>query len=805
MTSGDPAPIAGLTGYGLLDGVTVVEVAHELTEYAGTMLAGLGAEVWLVEPPGGASTRRRHPFVEHGTESRRSVPFVARNPGKRSVVLAADDPDDRARFAALVAGSDVILEHESSPWAAEAAASAKPVVTITDPRHAGVAPIVVFAQSGSLSSSGWPHQPPSNAPSWLGLDAVSTFAAVFAIVLVRDQRHTGRVRRGQIPIMEAGIAGLTNWTRTLYSYGTQSAGQGAVTKRAGSGPFPVLPCADGYVRVIAATPGQWAAFVEWLDRPEVLCEPMWESFQFRTENYDVIFPVAAEILRDRSVMEVFHRGQALRLPVTPVYDVPQLFEDEHIRAREVLIPVDDPDFGPVRMLHPPLRTRAASDVRPLRLAPALGQDQADLPAPGRADPGSSAGAGPSAPVTLTAEERRRLPLAGIRVLTFSVGAVVPEATSCLAVLGAEVIKVESRFGLDFFRQTGGEATGDINQSPTFNQANLGVRSCAVNAGSEAGRAVLRSLVAECDILMENMRGPVMKRFGMDYPTVAAINPSIIYMSAQGLGAGPYETYVTFGPNLQSFAGMTSLWAHPDDPYPVGSTLSFPDNHAGKQGMAAVLAALVRRDRTGEGCYIDSAQFEVCLWSIADKLLQHQVQPGTLELLGNRSLDYAPHGCYPCEGEDQWCALAVDDDAQWPALVALVDDDRLRGVELATAEGRLERQDRIDAVIAGWTANQPAGEAVERLRAAGIPASIMIDGQSQANDRDLHERGYYPAIPHPRAGVRHYGGLPLILDGERLPVRRAPLLGEHTEAVLLDLLHVPPLELSRLVADEVVGT
>ena len=219
----------------------------------------------------------------------------------------------------------------------------------------------------------------------------------------------------------------------------------------------------------------------------------------------------------------------------------------------------------------------------------------------------------------------------------------------------------------------------------------------------------------------------------------------------------------------------------------------------------MLAALMRRDATGEGCYLDCAQFETCLWSIADKLLQHQVLPGTVRALGNRSPDYAPHGCYPCAGDDQWCALSADDDEQWDRLVALLGDDSLKGEKWATVEARLERVDELDEVIAAWTRVQTPAQAVARLRAAGVSASLIIDGQSQAHDTDLHESGFYTAVAHPRAGVHYYTGLPIVLDGERLPVRRAPVIGEHTERIMLDLLGLPSKELSHLVAGKFVGT
>ena len=447
------------------------------------------------------------------------------------------------------------------------------------------------------------------------------------------------------------------------------------------------------------------------------------------------------------------------------------------------------------MLRPPLRLSAA-DERPITVAPRLDEHADGLVEMLAERPRRVV---PAAPV-----EPTRRPLAGLRVISFGVGAVVPEAGSLLAQLGAEVIKIESRNGLDFFRQLGGDFSGDVNNTPTFNQVNLGVMSCTIDAGSEDGRAVLRALVARSDIVMENMRGPVMRKFGMDYESVRAIKPDIIYMSSQGLGAGPYETFVTYGPNLQSFAGMTSIWAHPDDPYPVGSVLSYPDDMAGKQGLIGIFAALLRRDATGAGAHLDSAQFEVCLWSIADKFLQAQLLPGTIEALGNRSLDHAPQGCYPCAGDDQWCALSVEDDAAWARVVELIGDPALADPALAGADGRLAAAPMIDAAVAGWTRGFDPPEAVRLLRGVGIGASIMVDGPSQAANRAMHDSGFYVAVSHPTVGLHWHTALPFLLDGERPIPRRPPLLGEHTEHVLFDVIGLSAGEVGRLLRDGAAG-
>lgn len=795
MTMLDPASSSNTpTGQRLLDGVVVIEVAHPLTEYAGMMLAGLGADVWLVEPPGGSLTRTRKPFTEKASESRRSIPFIARNLGKKSVVIDVGLEADRTRLVELLKRADVVIEHESSPYRHAVSFTDVPVVRVTDPDGLGVSSIVGFAASGALSSSGWPHQPPCNAPSWLALDTVGTFVAATAALLVRSARLSGEAAVCEIPYSEAAIAGLTGWTRTLYSYGMSSAGQGAETKRLGGGPFPIFPCKDGYVRVIAATPRQWTAFLQLLDEPEILMGEEWQSFQFRNENFDAIFFIASEIMGQRPVDEVFQRGQRLGLPITPVLDVPGVMNDAHVRERGLFGPINDPELGSLHVLRAPVRTNRPEDGFSISPAPQLGQhsDQVEQ-LPHRTQ--NAAGQLPD-PVA---------PLHGLRVISLGVGAVVPEATSFLALLGAEVIKIESENGLDFFRQLGLDSGGGVNNTPTFNQANLGVKSCAINMATEEGRRIARLLVEKSDIIMENMRGTVMRKWGLDYESVRAINPNIIYVSSQGLGDGPYSGFTTYGPNLQSFAGMTTLWAHPDDPYPVGSTLSYPDHLAGRQALAALFGALIRRDTEGQGCYLDCAQFEVATMSIADKFLQHQLLPGTIASLGNKSLDVAPHGCFPCSGDDEWCAIAISNDDEWKRFTEAVGETWVNEPRFATNEQRLEHVEELHQLIAAWTSTMSPSEVEDRLREHRVPVSRIVDGASQSAHQGMHASGFYTAMGHPTVGVHWYTGMPFTINGQRAAARRAPLLGEHSEYVLLDVLGLDASTVSRLTEEGVVGS
>jgi crotonobetainyl-CoA:carnitine CoA-transferase CaiB-like acyl-CoA transferase len=674
---------------------------------------------------------------------------------------------------------------------------AGPVVLIADD-GLGTSSIVPFAASGGMSSSGWPHQPPCNAPSWLAHDAAGVYSASLALLGIWMVRQGMESPRFTVSLREAALAGLTPWTRPLMSYGMTVAGQGPSPARLGAGPYPIYPCRDGFVRVLTSTPRQWQGWRTVLGNPAALAGEEWENGQFRAQNFDALYLIGSEVTRERKRDDLFREGQRLGVTITPVLGPAGFPADPHVRKRAVFQPVSDPDLGEIPMMRAPYWfSDGALNHAPVP-APSLGaqtaeahQERPDAPALAQRDGVTSFGGNAS------------LPLRGIRVLELGVGAVVPELASLMALLGAEVIKIESRRYLDFLRRGG--VAGDANHSPAFNQLNLGVYSAAIDMSTEAGRELVRRLLAHCDVVMENMRGDVVPGWGLDYEQAQRIRPDIIYLRSQGLGTGVYDGFQTFGPNLQAFSGVTASWAHPDDPYPAGTTLNHPDHLAGKQALVPLLAALLRRERTGAGLFIDAAQFEFAASIIASTFLQEHLLPGTTAPLGNRSLDAAPHGCYPCREDDTWCALAVSDDEQWARFQAVVAEDWVREPCYARVEGRLENVEELDRLVAAWTRQRTPLEVESLLRAAGVPASRVVTGFDLVGCEQDHEAGIFAAVAHPTAGMHWHTGLPFVSAATGRPgVRRPPLLGEHTEHVLYNILGLSGAEVSALVASGAVG-
>ncbi len=786
-------------GDALLRGYRVVEIAHPLTEYAGLVLAGLGADVYLVEPPQGSATRQRNPRVPGAGDSpRASIAFLSRNTNKKSVVIDASNSDDRNLLDRLIERSDVLIKSSDSELASCVDDETIPtVVTVTDRRRLGTSSIVSFAASGGLASSGWPHQAPCNAPSWLALDGTSIYAATMALMGTLAYRRGGGLMRYEIPFEEAAVAAITPWTRPLHSYGMHAAGQGITTARVGAAALPIYEALDGYVRALAVTPGQWKAFVEVLGCPEDLVDGPWADPTFRMENADALYMVCSEITRTMRVDDMFRRGQSLGLTITPVYSLNAFREDPHVVGRELFTSIDDPEFGTLELMRSPIRIGESNDKSIVVPAPALGNANLEVLEIAK-EPRPEA-----VPCADGIDPAR--PLVGTRVLQLGVGAVVPEAASLLSLFGADVIKVESATRVDFLRQMGLNGYMDVNNCPTFNQLNLGTRSVAVDMTHERGKNLIRDLAGHCDVVMENMRGGVVERWGLDYEGASAARGDVVYLSSQGLGQGLYDGFQTYGPNLQTFSGVTSQWSHPDDPYPVGTNLNHPDHMAGKQALVPMLAALINRDRNGVGCFIEAAQFETAAYLIGDRFLQQFYEDGDIRPLGNTSIDMAPHGCYQVQDEDRWVAFAVEDDAQWTRLRSTLNEPWMEDATYATAAGRLAAASELDVRFSEWAKTKRLDEVEVIMRTAEVPCSRVVTGDDMAADERAHASGFFPAVSHPSAETRYYTGIPVLLRGQGRPAtRRPPMLGEHTEQVLYELLSLKPSEVNTLMAEKTVG-
>ncbi|MGH7895283.1 MAG: CoA transferase, partial [Candidatus Binatia bacterium] len=491
--------------------------------------------------------------------------------------------------------------------------------------------------------------------------------------------------------------------------------------------------------------------------------------------------LAGTALASRRRDEVVAHGVRLGLPIAPVHRPEEFVTTEQTRVRGFFRRT-----GFTYLEHAPVApfpcNLSATPVVLGRRAPAPGED--------------TGGFAPREHQITVGPEDARPPLAGLRVVSLGVGAVVPELCTTLRDLGAEVVKIESARSPDFLRRL----TVDLaspNGSFMFNDENRGQRSCCIDLSTVAGRALALRLCATADIVAENRQGGLVDRLGLGYEAVRALRADVIYVSSQGYGrGGPLGAAPAYGPMAAAFAGATWLWNHPDAPYPAGSSLEHPDHFAGRLLAVAVLAALEHRARTGEGQYVELAQSEAAAFLLGHVYLQEPCTGRPAAQGGNAAEDACPHGVYPARGDDRWIAIAVADDGAWVCLCHLLawkPEERL-----ATLPGRLVARHEIDARVVAWTSTHTAEEATARLQAAGVSAFPVQGPDDHRVDPHLAARGALVTLEDPDVGeVRHVGS-PFRLSATPIsPPRPAPRLGADTEDVLVRMLGLTPDEVRRL--------
>lgn len=400
-------------------------------------------------------------------------------------------------------------------------------------------------------------------------------------------------------------------------------------------------------------------------------------------------------------------------------------------------------------------------------------------------------------------------LDGVKVVEFAAYAAGPGITKYLADHGATAVRVESGTRPDGFRVNYPPFKDNIpglNRSGCFSLFNNGKLGVTLNLKTDKGRELAKRLVSWSDVVIENFTPGTMKRLDLDYETLKTIKPDLIMLSTCNQGqTGPHADHSGFGTQLSSLAGFTYLTGYPGGP-PMILYGPYIDFIAVAFGLVAVVAALDRRRRTGQGQYIDLSQYETGLQFIAPTLLDARINGRVATRMGNRTPAAAPHGVYPCRGQDRWCALSVWSDEEWERLVAVMehpqwaDDQRFR-----TLPGRKQHEVELDRLIGEWTRQHDPEELTERLRARGLRAGVVRTMPEVFTDPQLTHRGIWWPIEHPEMGSHHYKAPPFILrKSPAEPTRPAPCLGEHNREVFVGLLGMPEAEFSALSASGVIA-
>ncbi len=399
-------------------------------------------------------------------------------------------------------------------------------------------------------------------------------------------------------------------------------------------------------------------------------------------------------------------------------------------------------------------------------------------------------------------------LADVKVLDFMWAIAGPAATRVLADYGATVVRVESTTRTDICRTVAPfhELPPGAESAVLFQNVNAGKRMITLDLGSSAGREVALDLVRWADVVCEAYTAGTMRGLGLGYEDLRAVNPSVIMLSTCLMGqTGPLATYAGFGNLAAGLTGFANLCGWPDRD-PAGPFGAYTDYLAPRFSLAAVLAALDHRRRTGEGQLIDVAQAEASLHFLGPAMLDYTVNGRVQGPVGNDDREAVPHGVYPAAGDDRWLALAVRSDAELAALATALGAPALAAdPRFATAAARRRHRDALDEIITAWTRTQDAHAAEAVLQAAGVPAAVAATSADLCADPQLVHREHIQQVTHPTYGTTPIEGSRFRLS--RTPAVRheaAPTLGRDNDEVLREILGYDEERVTELVVAGALG-
>lgn len=806
-----------------LDGLLVVDMTNAWGEMAGRTLADLGATVVKVEPPGGVDSRHRAPFDERPGYEGESLYWASVGRGKHSVVVDLDDEAAREGLIRLIGTADVVVE--SSPpghlasygldYASLAGENPQLVYASITPfgqdgpmAHAPTSELITEAAGGLVSLQGDRDRPniPVGYPQ-SAFHAGAQAAADIAIALHERQR-SGFGQYLDVAAQPAMVWTLMNGTGWPPNTGRnppnecearsdppRSIAPGIVIPR-------VWECEDGWVAYAITLARMGArslqAVMAWMeeegDLPADLHGLDWNDFTASISDgrlppeklQDAIDAIQAFFLT-KTKLELQEFGTRAEILLAAIYDTRDLLEDPHHAARGYFEEVGGRVHpGPfIRLAKTPLASSPPAEE--------LGASQhlLDRPPAGHVFLGEPP---PGAP--------RKLAFDGIKVADFAWVGVGPIISKALADHGATVVHVESSTAPDVLRLAPpfkNDVAGIDNAQfmANFNSSKLGLAADLATAG---GRGIARKLIDWADVVVESYTPGTMAKWGLDYDSISQGRPDLVMLSTCLRGqTGPECAYTGFGGQGAALAGIHALTGWPDRP-PVGPWGAYTDFINPRLGVAALASALIHRAATGRGQHLDLSQIEAGIRFIEPVVLDYTVNGRVWQAQGHDSPYACPHGVFAVQGHERYVAIAVESAEQWHALRSLAPLDRFTAGKFDNLEARQRHKGEIEDVLREWCSDQEGFALAERLRAAGVPAYMVLRPSDLYDDPQLRHRDFFVTLEHSVMGPTPYDGLVTKFSATPGCLRKAaPCLGEDTHLVLHEFLGYDEAEIAHLAA------
>ena len=398
-------------------------------------------------------------------------------------------------------------------------------------------------------------------------------------------------------------------------------------------------------------------------------------------------------------------------------------------------------------------------------------------------------------------------LKGIRIADFSWVWAGPYATSLLSYMGAEVIKIESHGRIDQTRKgsiMNGDNFSGFDSSPTFNNANLNKQGVTIDITKPEGAELARKLVEKCDIVVANMRPGKMAKLGLGYEDFKKVKPDIIVLESSGFGAtGPYKGFAGFAPIFASFGGLAYLTGYEDGAPNVMSGVQ--DMRAATTSAFILLAALIHRQNTGEGQYIDLSSSECLSTLVGPELMDYTMNKRSPFRHGNEDAIMAPHNCYKAAGEDKWISIAVATDEEWNSLKDVMGNPEWANDQnYDSVFGRWQNRKELDAHMSEWTKDKDTYEMMHTLQAAGVAAMPSMSAIEILTDLHTEARELFTTVPHKVLGEQHVMNPAWKFSETPARIRKqGPILGEDNYDVFGNLLGMSEEEIKAMEEAQII--
>ncbi|MDY7033475.1 MAG: CoA transferase [Thermodesulfobacteriota bacterium] len=810
----------------------VLDLTDEKGFLCGRIFAELGAEVIKVEPPGGDPARNKGPFYADTQDPEKSLFWFAYNAGKKGITLDIRSQEGKDILRRLVKGADFLIE-SFTPGHMEDLGLGYGDLEKINPRlimtsitpfgqtgpyaHWTGPDIVPWALGGYMWMSGEPERAPlriSHPPQvYLHAGAMACVGSLMALF------HRNRTGQGQHVDLSAQQCPVWMLTHT-YSYWDLM--KVNLTRQGGWRQFGQIriktlwPCKDGHITFLflgglIGAKGQ-RRLVELMKQdgmaPDWLIDFDWDSFDAFTATDEKLSPITdifGKFFKTKTKAELLKEAVHSGIMLAPVNTVHDVLQDPHLKARDFWVEVEHRELGatitypgpPCKMSETPWIVRGR--------APLIGEHNEEIC-------GKEHGLSDNEVVTPKQNGghpgvEKNGPLDGIHILDFTSTVLGPTVTRYLADHGATVIKVESMAHPETLRLATPYAGNDpnINKSGYFAVYNASKLSLTLNMQKPKAREVARKLVEWADIVTESFVPGVMEKWGLSYQDVKKIKPNIIMASTCLQGqTGPYSGHRGYGQMVSAMAGWFELTGWPDSE-PVGPYSAYTDWVDWNYLLLSILSALDYRDRTGKGQYIDQSQYESGLNFLVPAILDYTVNNRIAGRMGNRDPYAAPHGAYRCLGEDRWCVIAVSNDDEWTSFCEVTENpDWIKDPRFSGQEARKKNEDELDRLVEQWTTQRHPEDIMKMMQEKGVAAAVVQNAEDLFRDPQLQHRNHFVTLNHAEMGPHCVGSSVFKLSKcPNAPTSPAPLLGEHNEYVLKDILELSDDEIGDLVAEGVL--